>query len=107
MQLLKTQNTSEVSDSILIDSEINLNKELINSQTENKLNETDWKILQLICSSPTTANKEIGEIVFLSVDGVKSSFKKMYDLLEITASGRNKKLALAIKVIKLSEKQAC
>ncbi len=103
MQLLKTKNTSEISESIILDSDINLNKELINNQTENKLNDTDWRILQLICSTPTIANKEIGEKVFLSLDGVKSSFKKMYDLLDITASGRNKKLALAIKVIKLSE----
>ena len=90
-------------DAIISDSEFIINKELINLNTNNKLNETDWKILHLICSTPTMAYKEIGEKVFLSMDGVKSSFKKMYDLLEITASGRNKKLALAIKVIKLSE----
>ena len=70
---------------------------------ENKLNDTDWKILKLICVTPTITNKDIGEKVYLSVDGVKSSFKKMYDLFDITSIGRNKKISLAIKVIKLSE----
>ena len=103
MHLLKTNKKSEISESIVLDADIKINEEIINNQTENKLNETDWKIIHLICSSPTIAYKEIGAQVFLSVDGVKSSFKKMYDLFEINASGRNKKLALAIKLIKLSE----
>ena len=79
-----------------------INKDLVNAQSHHKLNETDWKILEIICNHPTTSNKEIAKDVFLSVEGVKSSFKKMYELFEITASPRNKKLALAIKVMKVS-----
>ena len=79
-----------------------INKDLVNAQSHHKLNETDWKILDIICNHPTTSNKEIAKDVFLSVEGVKSSFKKMYELFEITASPRNKKLALAIKVMKVS-----
>ena len=33
-------------------------------------------ILELICTTSTITNKEIGEKVYLSIDGVKSSFKK-------------------------------
>ncbi|MAO31933.1 MAG: hypothetical protein CL824_00365 [Crocinitomicaceae bacterium] len=103
IHLLNTNKKSEISESIVLESDIKINKEIINNQVGNKLNDTDWKIINLICSSPTMAYKEIGAQVFLSVDGVKSSFKKMYDLFEINATGRNKKLALAIKLIKLSE----
>ena len=103
IQLLKSKTNIQSSSSIFSESEVNINKEKINALSENKLNDTDWKILNLICITPTITNKDIGEKVYLSVDGVKSSFKKMYDLFDITSIGRNKKISLAIKVIKLSE----
>ncbi len=103
IKLLKTDNALRKTEAAPILAEFEINKEKVNALAENRLNESDWKILDEICNHPTIANKDIASTVFLSLEGVKSSFKKMYDLFEITASGRNKKLALAIHVMKISE----
>ena len=103
IKLLKTDNALRKTEVPLILADFEINKEKLNALAENRLNESDWKILNEICNHPTIANKDIAASVYLSLEGVKSSFKKMYDLFEITASGRNKKLALAIHVMKISE----
>ena len=47
-------------------------------------------------------NKEISEKAMLSVDGVGSSLRRMYDYFEIRDT-KYKKIALLNKVIKISE----
>ena len=103
LKLLKADNALRRITNPALQSEFELDREKVNSAAENKLNESDLKILTELCRQPTIANKDIAEQVYLSLEGVKSSFKKMYDLFDITASSRNKKLALAIRVMTLSE----
>lgn len=103
VELFKADNVLRKANKSLRGTKFQINKEGVNALTDNKLNESDWKILMLICDSPTISNKEVAKEVFLSLEGVRSSFKKMYDLFEVKALGRNKKLALIIKVIKNSE----
>jgi len=101
--LLKAENALQKADQSTLRSKFNINKDRVDAAAGSRLNESDWKVLSVICDRPTTSNKTIADEVFLSVDGVKSSFKKMYDLFDVTASGRNKKIALVLHVMKLSE----
>ena len=101
--LLKADNALRRVANPALQTEFEVDREKVNTAAENKLNESDLKILTELCRQPTIANKDIAEQVYLSLEGVKSSFKKMYDLFDITASSRNKKLALAIRVMTLSE----
>jgi len=103
LKLLKADNALRRVANPALQTEFEVDREKVNTAAENKLNESDLKILTELCRQPTIANKDIAEQVYLSLEGVKSSFKKMYDLFDITASSRNKKLALAIRVMTLSE----
>ena len=66
------------------------------------MNKTDWTTLQLLLDNPTIMNKEIAEKSMLSVDGIGSSLRRMYDYFEIRNT-KYKKIALLNKVIKISE----
>jgi hypothetical protein len=81
--------------------ELKLNKEKVQLSVESKLNETDWKILNIVFDNPVIVNKEIAEGVSLSVEGVSSSLRKMYRLFEIDNS-KNKKMALVMQAAKIS-----
>jgi tetratricopeptide (TPR) repeat protein len=85
---------------------VGINKQKVIQQTGGKLNETDWKILNMIYENPVVTIKEIAAEVFLSVPGVKSSLKKMYKLLDIDETTENKKLAFIIKVVKISSEHS-
>ncbi len=84
--------------------ESEINQKAINEYTNQKLNETDWKILIIIYTNPTIINSEIADTVHLSIQGVKSSLKKMYSLFDLE-SGGNKKLALVIKITQIIQKE--
>ena len=65
------------------------------------MNETDWSILQILLENPTAMNKEIAEKANLSIDGVGSSLRRMYEYFEIHET-KYKKIALLHNSIKIS-----
>jgi len=97
IKFLKNQNLTVVSFD-----KFELNKEKIDSYIDRVLNETDWAILQILLDNPLAMNKEISEKSMLSVDGVGSSLRRMYDYFEIRDT-KYKKIALLNKAIKISE----
>ena len=97
IKFLKNQNLTVVSFD-----KFELNKEKIDSYIDRVLNETDWAILQILLDNPLAMNKEISENSMLSVDGVGSSLRRMYDYFEIHDT-KYKKIALLNKVVKISE----
>ena len=97
IKFLKNQNLTVVSYD-----KFELNKEKIDRYINRVLNETDWSILQILLDNPIVLNKEISEKAMLSVDGVGSSLRRMYDYFEIRDT-KYKKIALLNKAIKISE----
>jgi len=80
---------------------IQIDKLLLEKHIHGNLNESDWSIVQILYENPVVSNKVLADRIALSVEGVKSSLKKMYSLFEIPPS-RNKKLALILEVINIS-----
>lgn len=72
-------------------------KTFIESVIQAKFNTSDWKISNCLYHSPGLTNPEIANKVNLSVDGVKSSLKKMYRLFDIE-TGKNMKLNLVLRI---------
>lgn len=97
IKFLKNQNLTVVSYD-----KFELNKEKIDSYIDRVLNETDWAILQILLDNPMILNKEISEKALLSIDGIGSSLRRMYDYFEIRNT-KYKKIALLNKVIKISK----
>ena len=79
-----------------------LNKPKLDSNIDRVLNETDWSILNILIKDPTVMNKQISEKANLSIDGVGSSLRRMYEYFEIKET-KYKKIALLHKVIKISQ----
>lgn len=82
-------------------SEFQLNREKIEQCIARKLNETDWRVLTILLVQPTISNKELAEQAFLSVDGIGSSLRRMYDIFEV-GNSKYKKIALITVAIKYS-----
>ena len=82
-----------------------LNKQLIEAAANGSLNESDWKILNTLYQTPGINNKGIATNVALSVDGVRSSLRKMYRLFDIPKSQKNQRIALVIIAINISNSQ--
>ncbi len=78
-----------------------LNREQIETSINRKVNETDWKVLNILLNDPVTSNKEIAEQAFMSVDGIGSSLRRMYDYFEVKES-KYKKVSLLMEAIKKS-----
>jgi tetratricopeptide (TPR) repeat protein len=78
-----------------------LNRTKIETAIARKINETDWTVLTLLLEDPVMSNKEIAEKAFLSVDGIGSSLRRMYDYFEIKDS-KYKKISLLMEAIKHS-----
>ncbi|MFK7924661.1 MAG: tetratricopeptide repeat protein [Bacteroidia bacterium] len=78
-----------------------LDKAKIEKATARNINETDWKVLNLLLDDPVISNKEIAAQAFMSVDGIGSSLRRMYSAFEIKES-KYKKISLLIEAIKLS-----
>ena len=98
IKLLKNQNFSSISENYNFE----LNKQKLDDKIERVLNETDWSILNILIEDPTAMNKQIAEKANLSIDGVGSSLRRMYEYFEIKET-KYKKIALLHKVIKISE----
>ena len=73
----------------------------IEAAIDRLLNETDWKVLNLLMEEPTMTNQAIADRAFLSIDGIGSSLRRMYEYFNIGET-RYKKIALIHAVTKLA-----
>lgn len=87
---------------LIVDSnKFELVREKIEHSINRNLNETDWKVLNILLDDPVITNKEIAEKAFMSVDGIGSSLRRMYEYFEIKES-KYKKISLLLEAIKTS-----
>lgn len=98
LEALKKQSNNEPAIPMEI---FHLNREHIETALNRKLNDTDWNVLNILLENPVITNKEIAEKAFLSVDGIGSSLRRMYDYFEVEET-KYKKIALLNRAIKLS-----
>lgn len=89
------------SKSIGMDKSAALVKEKLEKAIEKKLNETDWNVLKILLEDPVISNIELAEKAFMSVDGIGSSLRRMYEYFDIPYS-KYMKIALLLKAIKIS-----
>ena len=73
----------------------------IEAAIDRPLNETDWKVLNLLMAEPTMTNQAIADQAFLSIDGIGSSLRRMYDYFNVKET-KYKKIALVHAVTKLA-----
>ncbi len=101
IKYLKKLGSSE----ILLDTKsFQLDRPKIDKSIERNLNETDWKVLNIILSNPMITNKKISEEIHMSLEGISSSLRRMYQYFDIENT-KYKKVSLIHKVIKISNKQ--
>ena len=86
---------------MVVSSKFELGREKIEHSINRKLNETDWKVLTILLEDPSIANKEIADKANMSVDGIGSSLRRMYEYFEIKES-KYKKISLLLEAIKSS-----
>ena len=87
---------------LIVDSnKFELVREKIEHSINRNLNETDWKVLNMLLDDPVITNKEIAEKAFMSVDGIGSSLRRMYEYFVIKES-KYKKISLLLEAIKTS-----
>jgi tetratricopeptide (TPR) repeat protein len=79
-----------------------LSRERIEKYIDRKINETDWKVLNILLQDPSISNKEIADRAFMSIDGIGSSLRRMYDYFEIKDS-KYKKITLIIKAMNITK----
>lgn len=101
---LKEQSIHQETRLTAFSEKIELDKNRIEKIIEGNLNPTDWKIIETLVNQPSISNKELSNQVLLSVEGTRSSLKKMYKLFEIPSS-RNMRLALVLKLVKVSNQR--
>ncbi len=94
---LSTKTISTISDA---DSNT-LNKSKIEQAIQSKIGDSSWAILQLLLANPSLSNKEIAKEIFLSLEGVSSSLRRMYVKFNIRSKS-NKKIALLRKAVRIS-----
>ena len=85
----------------LVTQDFQLNKDKIEQVIQRKLNETDWLVLNLLLENPVISNKEIAVKAFMSVDGIASSLRRMYEYFN-TKESKYKKISLIMDAIKYS-----
>ena len=87
---------------LLVDSSnFELNQNKIEASINRKLNKTDWSVLNVLLDNPEVSNKEISEKVFLSIDGIGSSLRRMYSFFKLKET-KYKKVLLIKKAIEIS-----
>ena len=88
---------------LLVDaSNFELSKEKIQISINRKLNKTDWSVLNVLLQNPEASNKEIAEKVFLSIDGIGSSLRRMYQFFDLKQT-KYKKVLLIKRAIEISK----
>jgi hypothetical protein len=88
---------------ILDSNKLDLSKEKIDNHLDRVLNETDWNVLLILLDNPMVLNREIAEKSNMSIDGIGSSLRRMYDYFEVNET-KYKKVALIHKVVNISER---
>jgi len=78
-----------------------LDRAKIEESINRKINETDWKVLNILLDDPVISNKGIAKKAFLTVDGIGSCLRRMYVAFDLKES-KYKKISLIMKAIKLS-----
>lgn len=101
LQALETEKSKAKSTVALQSQDINLNRTQIEKNIGKELNETDWKVLNLLLEDPTMPNKTIAEKAFMSIDGIGSSLRRMYATFQV-AESKYMKIALLTQAIKFS-----
>lgn len=81
-----------------------LDRNRIEAFIKRKINETDWKVLNILLADPSISNKEIADRAFMSVDGIGSSLRRMYEYFEVKET-KYKKIALIIIAMNVSKGQ--
>ena len=89
-------------ESMLQPNEFKLSKDKIHRFLNREINKTDWSVLNVLLENPLALNQEIADKVFLSIDGVGSSLRRMYEYFDIKET-KYKKVSLILTVIKLSK----
>ncbi len=86
---------------VLQSNKFELHREKIEQFISRKINETDWKVLNILLDDPVISNKEIAAKAFMSVDGIGSSLRRMYGYIDVKES-KYKKISLLMEAIKIS-----
>lgn len=102
IEILKNKKHSDL---VVSTTKFKLNREKIESSINRKINETDWKILNILLEDPVITNKEIAKKAIMSVDGIGSSLIRMYTYFDVKKS-KYKKISLLMDAIKHSNKDA-
>ena len=74
---------------------------VIEAAIDRPLNETDWNVLNLLMAEPTMTNQALADQAYLSIDGIGSSLRRMYDYFNVRET-KYKKIALIHAVTKLA-----
>ena len=98
IEKLKHNNNKDL---ILISNPYKLNRDKIEHSINRKLNETDWIVLAILLEDPTISNKDIADKANMSIDGIGSSLRRMYEYFEIKKS-KYKKISLLLEAVKSS-----
>ncbi len=102
LEELERLKNSEKSSLLITSNTFELNRDNIETSIGRKLNETDWKVLTIILEDPVIPNKKIAEKAYMSVDGIGSSLRRMYDYFDIKET-KYKKISLLTDSIKRSK----
>ena len=97
IKFLKENKVSPIVDS----RNFELSKQKIDDHLKRVLNETDWKVLLILLDNPMVLNKEIAEKSNMSLDGISSSLRRMYEYFEVKDT-KDKKISLIHSAIKIS-----
>lgn len=81
-----------------------LDRVAIEKYINRSINETDWKVLNILLNDPSISNNEIAKLAFMSVDGIGSSLRRMYEYFDLKET-KYKKIALIIKAINICKEQ--
>ena len=100
IKVLKAESVARIASSSLPENSP-LDRDKIEASINGSLNESDWNIIKVLYDNPIASNSEIAEKVSLSIDGTRSSLKKMYRLFEIEKTGQNQRIELVIQLSKL------
>ncbi len=99
IKFLKENKVSAILDS----NKFKLSKQKIDSYLNRVLNETDWCVLLILLDNPMVLNKEIAKKSNMSIDGIGSSLRRMYEYFEINET-KYKKVSLIHKAVNISER---
>ena len=103
IELLRERVATQSVSSLKIKGKLELDKARIEEYLGAQLGESSWAILNIIFKNPSVTNKAIAEEVFLSVEGVSSSLRRMYKSFGVQSkNSKNLKVALVTKAVKIS-----